>query len=281
MAEIVLITGLSGAGRSGTADVLEDLGWYVVDNLPTTLINTIIDLAAKPGSDIARLALVGGRQHHALLEKIGEVRASGHQVTVVFLDASTPELVRRYNATRRRHPLADQADGLVESIDLEREQLDRARAAADLVIDTSDLNVHQLKERLVAAFAESTESRLQVSVESFGFKHGLPLDADMVMDVRFLPNPHWQPDLRPLTGHDPKVRDHVLENSAGSEFVDRYDDLLASLLPHYEKEGRSYLTVAIGCTGGRHRSVAITEELASRLRSRGVAVRVTHRDVGR
>jgi UPF0042 nucleotide-binding protein len=281
MAEIVLITGLSGAGRSGTADVLEDLGWYVVDNLPTMLINTIIDLAAKPGSDIARLALVGGRQHHALLEKIGEVRASGHQVTVVFLDASTPELVRRYNATRRRHPLADQAEGLVESIELEREQLDRARAAADLVIDTSDLNVHQLKERLVAAFAESTESRLQVSVESFGFKHGLPLDADMVMDVRFLPNPHWQPDLRPLTGHDPKVRDYVLETSAGSEFLDRYDDLLASLLPHYEKEGRSYLTVAIGCTGGRHRSVAITEELASRLRGRGVAVRVTHRDVGR
>ncbi|MFT4657748.1 MAG: UPF0042 nucleotide-binding protein [Ilumatobacter sp.] len=281
MAEIVLITGLSGAGRSGTADVLEDLGWYVVDNLPTMLINTIIDLAAKPGSDIARLALVGGRQHAALLEKIGEVRASGHEVTVVFLDASTPELVRRYNATRRRHPLADQADGLVESIELEREQLDRARAAADLIIDTSDLNVHQLKERLVAAFAESTESRLQVSVESFGFKYGLPLDADMVMDVRFLPNPHWQPDLRPLTGHDPKVRDHVLETAAGSDFVDRYDDLLASLLPHYEKEGRSYLTVAIGCTGGRHRSVAITEELASRLRSRGVAVRVTHRDVGR
>ncbi|MFT6763454.1 MAG: UPF0042 nucleotide-binding protein [Candidatus Aldehydirespiratoraceae bacterium] len=281
MAEIVLITGLSGAGRSGTADVLEDLGWYVVDNLPTMLINTIIDLAAKPGSDIARLALVGGRQHAALLEKIGEVRASGHEVTVVFLDASTPELVRRYNATRRRHPLADQADGLVESIELEREQLDRARAAADLIIDTSDLNVHQLKERLVAAFAESTESRLQVSVESFGFKYGLPLDADMVMDVRFLPNPHWQPDLRPLTGHDPKVRDHVLETASGSDFVDRYDDLLASLLPHYEKEGRSYLTVAIGCTGGRHRSVAITEELASRLRSRGVAVRVTHRDVGR
>jgi UPF0042 nucleotide-binding protein len=281
MAEIVLITGLSGAGRSGTADVLEDLGWYVVDNLPTMLINTIIDLAAKPGSDIARLALVGGRQHAALLEKIGEVRASGHEVTVVFLDASTPELVRRYNATRRRHPLADQADGLVESIELEREQLDRARAAADLIIDTSDLNVHQLKERLVAAFAESTESRLQVSVESFGFKYGLPLDADMVMDVRFLPNPHWQPDLRPLTGHDPKVRDHVLETAAGSDFVDRYDDLLASLLPHYEKEGRSYLTVATGCTGGRHRSVAITEELASRLRSRGVAVRVTHRDVGR
>ena len=281
MAEIVLITGLSGAGRSGTADVLEDLGWYVVDNLPTALIGTIIDLAVKPGSDIPRLALVGGRQHDTLVEKIGEVRTSGHRVRVLFLDASTPELVRRYNATRRRHPLADEVEGLVESIELERERLDPARAAADLVIDTSDLNVHQLKDRVVQAFSNSADSRLQVSVESFGFKHGLPLDADMVMDVRFLPNPHWVPDLRPLTGHDPKVRDHVLETAAGSEFVDRLDDLLASLLPQYEKEGRSYLTVAIGCTGGRHRSVATAEEIALRLRGRGVAVRVAHRDVAR
>ncbi len=281
MADIALITGMSGAGRSGTADVLEDLGWYVVDNLPTALIGTIVDLAAKPGSDIARLALVGGRQHDVLLEKIGEVRASGHRVRVVFLDASTPELVRRYNATRRRHPLADQVEGLVESIELERERLDPARAAADLVVDTTDLNVHQLKDRIVDAFSSSTDSRLQVSVESFGFKHGLPLDADMVLDVRFLPNPHWVPDLRPLTGHDPKVRDHVLETAAGSGFVDRLDDLLVSLLPQYEKEGRSYLTVAIGCTGGRHRSVATAEEIAARLRGRGVAVRVAHRDVAR
>lgn len=281
MAEIVLITGLSGAGRSGAADVLEDLGWYVVDNLPTTLIGTIIDLAAKPGSDIARLALVAGRNHDELLSRVGEVRASGHEVTVLFLDASTPEIVRRYDATRRRHPLAGETAGLVESIELERAQLDPARAAADLVIDTTSLNVHQLKERLVAAFAESTASRLQVSVESFGFKHGLPLDADIVMDVRFLPNPHWQPDLRPLTGHDPKVRDHVLETAAGSDFVDRFEDLLASLMPQYEKEGRAYLTVAVGCTGGRHRSVAIAEELAGRLRARGVAVRASHRDVAR
>ena len=281
MAEIVLITGLSGAGRSGTADVLEDLGWYVVDNLPTALISTIIDLAAKPGSDIPRLALVGGRQHGTLLEKIGEIRATGHRVRVVFLDASTPELVRRYDATRRRHPLADQVEGLVESIELERERLDPARAAADLVIDTTDLNVHQLKDRIVDAFSASADSRLQVSVESFGFKHGLPLDADMVLDVRFLPNPHWVPDLRPLTGHDPKVRDHVLETAAGSDFVDRIDELLASLLPQYEKEGRAYLTVAIGCTGGRHRSVATAEEIAKRLRGRGVAVRVAHRDVAR
>ena len=281
MADIVLISGLSGAGRSGVADVLEDLGWFVVDNLPTTLINTIVDLAAKPNSDIERLALVAGRQHTEVLTKVGELRAAGHAVTVLFLDASTPELVKRYDATRRRHPLAEHSDGLIESIDLERTMLEPVRAAADLVIDTTDLNVHQLKERVSRAFDTKQDSRLQVAVESFGFKHGLPLDADIVMDVRFLPNPHWEDELRPLTGHDPKVRDHVLETAAGSSFVDRFDDLIGSLLPMYEGEGRSYLTVAIGCTGGRHRSVAVAEELAARLRRRGVAVRTTHRDVSR
>ena len=281
MAEIVLISGLSGAGRSGAADVLEDLGWYVVDNLPTALVGTIVDLAAKPGSEIPRLALVGGRDHDNVLKRVAELRADGHNVRVLFLDAATAQLVQRYDATRRRHPLADQADGLVESIELERRRLDPVRGAADLVIDTSDLNVHQLKERILHAFDVGTESRLQVAVESFGFKHGLPLDADMVMDVRFLPNPHWDETLRPLTGHDPQVRDYVLETSAGSDFVERFDDLLASLLPQYESEGRSYLTVAVGCTGGRHRSVAVAEELAARLRDRGVAVRASHRDVAR
>ncbi len=281
MADIVLITGLSGAGRSGVADVLEDLGWFVVDNLPTALIGTIVELAAKPTSDIERLALVAGRQHAEVLTKVGELRADGHNVRVVFLDASTPELVRRYDATRRRHPLADDTDGLVESIELERSMLEPVRAAADLVIDTSDLNVHQLKERIDHAFDTVSGSRLQVTVESFGFKHGLPLDADIVMDLRFLPNPHWEDDLRPLTGHDPKVRDFVLETAVGSTFVDQFDELLASLVPQYQAEGRTYLTVALGCTGGRHRSVAVAEELAARLRQRGVPVRTSHRDVTR
>ena len=281
MADIVLITGLSGAGRSGVADVLEDLGWFVVDNLPTALIGTIVELAAKPSSDIERLALVAGRQHAEVLTKVGELRADGHELRMVFLDASTPELVRRYDATRRRHPLADSTDGLVESIELERSMLEPVRAASDLVIDTTELNVHQLKERIDHAFDTVSGSRLQVAVESFGFKHGLPLDADIVMDVRFLPNPHWEDDLRPLTGHDPKVRDYVLETAAGSSFVDQFDELLATLVPQYQAEGRSYLTVAIGCTGGRHRSVAVAEELAARLRQRGVAVRASHRDVSR
>lgn len=281
MADVVLITGLSGAGRSGVADVLEDLGWFVVDNLPTALISTIVELAAKPNSDIERLALVAGRQHAEVLSKVGALRADGHDVRVVFLDASTPELVRRYDATRRRHPLADDTDGLVESIELERTMLEPVRAAADLVIDTSDLNVHQLKERIDHAFDTPSGSRLQVTVESFGFKHGLPLDADIVMDLRFLPNPHWEDDLRPLTGHDPKVRDYVLETAVGSAFIDRFDDLLASLVPQYQAEGRTYLTVALGCTGGRHRSVAAAEELAARLRQHGVPVRTSHRDVSR
>ena len=281
MADIVLLTGLSGAGRSGVADVMEDLGWFVVDNLPTALIGTIVELAAKPNSDIERLALVAGRQHIEVLSKVGELRAAGHDVRVLFLDASTAELVRRYDATRRLHPLAEHAEGLVESIELERATLDPLRGAADLVIDTTDLNVHQLKDRVIRAFDSPRDSRLQVAVESFGFKHGLPLDADIVMDVRFLPNPHWEDDLRPLTGHDQKVRDYVLETAAGSGFVERFDDLLASLLPQYEAEGRSYLTVAIGCTGGRHRSVAVAEELAERLRGRGIAVRTSHRDVAR
>jgi UPF0042 nucleotide-binding protein len=281
VADVVLITGLSGAGRSGVADVLEDLGWFVVDNLPTALIGTIVELAAKPNSDIERLALVAGRQHAEVLTKVGELRADGHDVRVVFLDASTPELVRRYDATRRRHPLADETDGLVESIESERSMLEPVRAAADLVIDTSDLNVHQLKERIDHAFDTVSGSRLQVAVESFGFKHGLPLDADIVMDLRFLPNPHWEDDLRPLTGHDPKVRDYVLETAVGSAFIDRFDELLASLVPQYQAEGRTYLTVALGCTGGRHRSVAAAEELAARLRQRGVPVRTSHRDVSR
>lgn len=282
MADILLITGLSGAGRSGAAAVLEDLGWYVIDNLPTSLVDTIVELVSKPGSDIHRLALVAGRQHIELLPKVAALRASGHRVRMLFLDASTLALVKRYDATRRRHPLAEEAPGLVEAIDLERELLQPVKDAADLVIDTSELNVHQLKAKLLAAFDEVGDGqRLQLAVESFGFKHGLPLDADIVMDVRFLPNPHWDEALRPLTGHDPAVRDFVLERAQANDFLDRFEGLMLSLLPAYEAEGKSYLTVAIGCTGGRHRSVAVTEELARRLRDHGFAVRVGHRDLSR
>ena len=282
MADILLITGLSGAGRSGAAAVLEDLGWYVIDNLPTSLVDTIVELVSKPGSDIERLALVAGRQHVELLPKVAALRGAGHRVRMLFLDSSTNALVKRYDATRRKHPLDGQAAGLVEAIDLERELLQPVLAAADLVIDTTDLNVHQLKSKLLAAFDEAGDSqRLQIAVESFGYKHGLPLDADIVMDVRFLPNPHWDDALRPLTGHDPAVRDFVLERAQASDFLDRFGALMQALLPSYEAEGKSYLTVAFGCTGGRHRSVAVAEELARRLREQGYAVHTGHRDIGR
>jgi RNase adapter protein RapZ len=281
MADIVLITGLSGAGRSGAADVLEDLGWYVVDNLPTSLVETIVELASKPGSGIDRLALVSGRQHLALLERVATLRANGHRVRTLFLDASTAELVRRYDLTRRMHPLAADADGLVEAIEMEREALDPVRSVADLVIDTSTLNVHELKAKLVGAFDSGDGQRLQVAVESFGFKHGMPIDADIVMDVRFLPNPHWDEALRPLNGHDAAVRAYVLERPAAADFLDRFGDLLGTLLPAYQQEGKSYLTVAVGCTGGRHRSVAVVEALAGRLRSEGFEVRTSHRDITR
>jgi UPF0042 nucleotide-binding protein len=282
MADILLITGMSGAGRSGAAAVLEDLGWYVIDNLPTSLVDTIVDLVSMPGSDIDRLALVAGRQHVELLPKVSALRASGHRVRVLFLDASDTALVKRYDATRRKHPLDSEASGLVEAIELERQLLEPVKAAADLVIDTTEMNVHQLKSKLVSAFDDEGDAhRLQIAVESFGYKHGLPIDADIVMDVRFLPNPHWEEALRPLTGHDPAVRDFVLERAQASDFLDRFEDLMTSLLPAYEAEGKSYLTMAIGCTGGRHRSVAVVEELAHRLRARGFAVRTSHRDLSR
>ncbi len=279
--DILLITGLSGAGRSEAAGVLEDLGWYVVDNLPTSLLEKIVELASAPGAAIPRLALVAGRQHVDVLSKVAGLRADGHRVRLLFLDAGTPELVRRYDTARRRHPLDAEAPSVPEAIELERSLLLPLREAADLVIDTSALNVHQLKAALIDSFATEDEasSRMHVAVLSFGFKHGLPLDVDIVMDVRFLPNPHWDERLRPMTGQDVPVRDFVLGQPEAVDFLDRFEGLLAMLLPAYAAEGKSYLTVAIGCTGGRHRSVAITEELVRRLALRKLAVRAVHRDL--
>lgn len=281
VAEVVLITGLSGAGRSGAADALEDLGWYVVDNLPTELVDTIVDLVDQPGGDIDRLALVAGRQHQRLADKIADLRASEHDVTVLFLDATTPTLVARYDATRRRHPMELEAPGVEQAIELERGQLESARAAADLIIDTTDLNIHELSDRIGASIGATSKGQLRVAITSFGFKHGSPRDADIVMDVRFLPNPHWEPELRPQTGLDEAVREFVIAHGPGADFIDRFGSLLTDLLPSYASGGRSYLTVAIGCTGGRHRSVAVAEALAERVREHGTAVGTRHRDLGR
>jgi len=281
VAEIVVITGLSGAGRTNAAADLEDQGWYVVDNLPTTLVRTIVNLASAPGSAIGRLALVVGTGPHQddIVHEVAGIRAGGHRVRIVFLEASTPELVKRYGSTRRRHPLGD-GSSLTEAIAQERGRLEPVKAVADVVIDTTDLTVHQLKARLTDLFAPDGGGHgMQTAIISFGYKHGLPMDVDLVLDCRFLPNPFWEERLRPYTGLHPPVRDYVLQQPEAEPFVAQVDDLLALLIPAYEREGKSYLTIAFGCTGGQHRSVAVAEEVAARLRRRGVDARVSHRDL--
>ena len=282
MTDILVITGLSGAGRSQAADDLEDLGWFVVDNLPVALIDKVVELSGEAGGEIERLCLVVGnaRQHAGILQAIGVLRGQGHRVRIMFLDASTRELVRRYEATRRKHPLGDGTMGLEDVIEAERSAVADAKANADLIIDTTGLTVHQLKAQLNELFGpESPADALQVTVMSFGFKHGVPIDVDTVLDVRFLPNPHWDEALRPLTGLDAPVSEYVLGQDMTGEFLERVLSLFDLVLPAYVAEGRSYLTIGVGCTGGRHRSVAVVEELACALRARGWHPRVSHRDL--
>jgi UPF0042 nucleotide-binding protein len=278
--DILVITGLSGAGRSQAADFLEDLGWFVVDNLPIELLDKIVELGTSTSS-FDRLGLVAGPTTNpgALADAIARLRAD-HRVRVLYLHASTPELVKRYGSSRRKHPLDDGHSGIADSIERERQLLEPVKAAADLVVDTTELNVHQLKAIVVDSFSAETEAEaMKIAVTSFGFRHGIPLDVDLVMDVRFLPNPHWIEHLRPHTGLDPDVRDYVLGQPVTKEFLGRFESLLELLLPSYMAEGKSYLSIAIGCTGGHHRSVALTEEIASWLRAMGHRPRVTHRDI--
>ncbi len=282
MSEFVIITGLSGAGRSQAADDLEDLGWFVIDNLPSELIPKVVELVRSPGSSTPRVALVvGAGAHHAdLLPGLAAMRASGSRVRQLYLEASTEVLVRRYESSRRRHPLLAAGEGLGDAIDRERTLLEAVRAEADVVVDTSGLNVHQLHDRIVGLFGEDlTDAIMQTRVVSFGYKHGLPVDVDLVIDCRFLPNPHWVDHLRPLTGLDEPVRRYVLDQQVAGEFLEHLDGLLALLLPAYVDEGKAYLTLAFGCTGGRHRSVVIAEEIAARLRDRDTAPTVVHRDL--
>lgn len=282
MTDILVVTGLSGAGRSQAADDLEDLGWFVVDNLPVVLIDKVVELTGEAGGEIEKLCLVVGnaRQQAGILGAVDTLRTEGHRVRILFLEASTRELVRRYEATRRKHPLSDGTLGLEDVIERERQQIGEVKAAADLLIDTSGLTVHQLKNQLVQLFGpENAGDSLQVSVLSFGFKHGVPIDVDIVLDVRFLPNPHWDEELRPQSGLDAPVKDFVLGQQLARDFLDRVDSLLELVLPAYVHEGRSYLTIGIGCTGGRHRSVAMVEEIAARMANRGYHPRVSHRDI--
>ncbi len=282
MAEFVIITGLSGAGRSQAGATLEDLGWFVVDNLPTPLILQVAELALTPGSTRDRVVLVVGRDAEQLDElnmAVAELRGRGVRVRTVYLDASDEVLVRRFEGTRRRHPLG--REKVLEAIAAERQMLTPIRLVADLVIDTSELNVNQLRDRLIDLFTDDRVEPMQISVVSFGFKYGLPLDVDNVFDVRFLPNPHWVPGLRELTGLDAGVRDYVLDQPEAGTFLDRVDDLLSFLLPCYVKEGKSYMSVAVGCTGGQHRSVALAEEIAQRIQRQGYGATVFHRDISR
>ena len=284
MAEFLVVTGMSGAGRSTTAASLEDLGWFVIDNLPPSIIPSVGSLVSSPGADTSRVALVtgraGGGDATELLDAIERLEQGAHVVRVLFLDAPDDVLIRRYEGTRRRHPRSDA--GVEEAVTTERHTLLGLLQRADIVLDTGELNVNQLRRRISELFADPlTSQSLRTTVMSFGFKHGIPLDVDMVLDVRFLPNPHWVDELREHTGLEEGVRDFVFENGEATAFVDKSVDLVESLLPAFVREGKSYLTLGIGCTGGHHRSVAVAEEIARRLRADGHPLSVFHRDLDR
>jgi RNase adapter protein RapZ len=281
----VVITGLSGAGKSYAIKCFEDMGFFCVDNLPTTLLPTFADLVARSHQTTARVALGvdvrEGEYLTHLLDTLVELRGRGHSVEVLFLEANEEVLVRRYRETRRRHPLAPEGN-VVEGIRAERKALSTMREVADRIVDTSALTVHQLKDLLIEAYvAPGRRTGLTISLVSFGFKHGVPFDADLVFDVRFLANPHFVEALRPLDGRDPRVREFILRHEESRELLRRLEDFLGFVLPAYRREGKAYLTVAIGCTGGRHRSVALVEELKGFLDRLGLTATVIHRDMER
>lgn len=278
---VLVVTGMSGAGKSSVANVLEDTGYTVIDNIPPALLPQVVEYNAV-AEDKRRLAVVvdarGAQSLETLREVVQELAQGGIRAVVLFLDADDATIIRRYEENRRPHPLGLQT--IQESLAEERALLDPLKETADVVVDTTDLNVHQLRGRITDHFSGGDMERpMRVSIRSFGYKHGIPRDADIVFDVRFLPNPHWVPELRPLRGVDAPVSAYVLGFDVTGEFLDRVDDLIGFLIPLYEAEGKSYLSIAIGCTGGHHRSVAISEELGSRLEARGIGAGVRHRDI--
>jgi UPF0042 nucleotide-binding protein len=282
--EIVIITGMSGAGRSTAAKSLEDIDWFVADNLPSAMIVTMLDLARRARAEVPRVAAVVDIRSRAfstdLKSAIAELDAIGAHPFVVFLEASDETLVRRFENVRRPHPLQE-TGRVIDGIHAEREQLQGIRAEADLILDTSGLNIHELRSRVREAFGNESDTAVRVNVLSFGFKYGLPVDADMVADCRFLPNPHWIPELAPQNGQDPAVKNYVLGQPGTEEFLHAYLEVLQVTLNGYERSGKHFMTLAVGCTGGKHRSVVIAEELASRLAGPWPGVQVAHRDLGR
>ncbi len=283
LSEIVVVTGMTGAGRGSAAKVLEKLGYFVIDNIPPNLLGAVIDtIELSPRIDMLAV-VVDARSRMffgGLVDELEALRERGVTSRILYLEASDEVLVRRQEAARRPHPLSLEGR-LMDGFDRERELLHRVRGRADLVVDTTNLNVHQLGQRIRAAFEDPTDRGLRVSVMSFGFKYGLPIDADMVADLRFLPNPFWVDDLRPLSGLDEPVRKYVREQPVSEQFLDKYEELVALLTDGYLREDQRFLTVALGCTGGRHRSVAMAEAFGERLRAQGVSVLVVHRDLGR
>ena len=283
--DVTVVTGMSGAGRSAAADVLEDLGFFVIDNLPPALIPKVAERGrGREGANYFALVVDtrAGEYLPDLESALAELRESGARTRVLFLDASDEVLVRRFDATRRRHPVAE-SDRVSDGITRERELLERIKEQSDVVVDTSELNVHELRDRLRELFGEpaGAPSGLQISVVSFGYKHGLPLDVDLVFDCRFLPNPHWIESLRPLPGTDPKVRRYVMKQGETQAFLEELSNLFELLLPAYVREGKSYLSIGVGRTGGRHRSVVIAAEIARLLERLGFPARVHHRDLER
>jgi UPF0042 nucleotide-binding protein len=281
---VLVVTGMSGAGRSSAAKILEDLGYTVIDNLPPRLLVPAAESHDLPEKRHKHLAVVidlrGGLPIQELRDAVKELSREGVMTRVVFLDADDDVIVSRYEENKRPHPLGHET--ISDSIAAERELLDDLREEADVIVDTSNLNIHELRDRLTAQFSEEEMARpMRVSIRSFGFKNGTPRDIDLLFDVRFLPNPHWVPELRPLRGTDERVAEYVMGEQAAKEFVDRADEMLAFLIPHFEAEGKSYLSVGIGCTGGHHRSVAIAEELRRRLAQHGITATVRHRDIER
>jgi len=281
--DVVLVTGMSGAGRSTATRALEDIGWFVVDNLPPTLMTNVVDyVAQRTGSHkVAVVADVrGGQLFEELRDSLVAIKAAGHDLRVLFLEAGDEALVRRYESSRRPHPL-QRDDNLLSAVQRERRLVSDLRADADLVIDTSNLNVHELRRSIEGSFGDDEHVALRATVMSFGFKYGIPVDADLVADLRFLPNPYWDPNLKELTGLDAAVNDYVVAGDQAQEFLEKYAELIDLVEDGYLREGKRFVTIAMGCTGGKHRSVAMAENLSARLVKSGVEVRVVHRDLGR
>lgn len=280
--ELLILTGMSGAGRSTVAHALEDLGWYVVDNVPPALLPQLAEQSLKGG--IEKLAAVadvrGGKFFDDLTQSLETLKSASVDYRLLFLDASDQALVQRFESTRRPHPLQG-GDRIVDGIARERIKLDHLRAQADIVIDSSALNVHQLEKRTAEIFGGGQGQTIRINILSFGYKYGIPVDADLVLDCRFIPNPHWVPELRPLTGLTDEVSEYVLAGEGVAEFVASYVNVIRQMMPGYLREGKRYLTVAVGCTGGKHRSVAIAREIARQLSSPEISAHATHRDVGR